>query len=426
LIATEPRRDSGGLFAPLVRTPTFQALQFRDFRLLWLGQATTSAGQWMDQVTRGWLIYQLTNSPLELGLVSAIRALPLLFFSVIAGVVADRYGRKFQLIVSQVVNAGLNLTLAMLVISGHVQTWHVYATGLLAGIVMAFQQPARQSMISDLVPPEAVPNAVGLNSMVFNASRSVAPAIAGALIAAVDVGGSYLVQSVMYGVSTIWTVQMHDPRARNAAQVAARASESIGKSTVAGGQYVWRNRAIRTVMLLVLIPSLLGQPYTSLLPVFARDILGVGPTGQGILLGAVGIGAFLGAAAVATLGNTRKQGTIMLLAALLFGLTVFAFGASPWFGLSVLLMAASGVSNVSYGTQANTLLQNHTAPGMRGRVMGIYFLNRGLSPLGALFAGALATVVGAPHTLELMGLSCAAVVLWVWFAAPELRNLGVE
>ena len=217
---------------------------------------------------------------------------------------------------------------------------------------------------------------------------------------------------------------MRDPRVRQAPTMGRDTPrESIASSTLAGGRYVWHNRAIRTVMMLVLIPSLLGQPYTSLLPVFARDVLDIGPTGQGVLLGAVGIGAFVGAVVVATLGNTRRQGTIMLAAALVFGLTVFGFGASLWFGVSVLLMALSGVSNVSYGTQANTILQSHTTAAMRGRVMGLYFLNRGLAPLGSLLAGALAAVLGAPRTVEVMGLSCALIVLWVWFAAPEVREL---
>ncbi|MEA2639731.1 MAG: hypothetical protein QOF51_1125 [Chloroflexota bacterium] len=415
-----------GLLNQLAHVRTFEALQFRDFRLLWLGQATTSAGQWMDQVTRTWLIYQLTDSPLQLGLVNAVRAVPLLFFSVVAGAVADRYGRKAQLVISQVVNAALNFILAVLVLTGNVQVWHVYATGLLAGIVMAFQQPARQAMLSDLVDPEHVANAVGLNSMVFNASRSIAPAIAGLLIAWVDVGGSYVVQGVMYAMSTVWTVQMHDPRATAPHADEAGPSpprRSFAGSTLDGAKYIWGNRAIRTVMGIVLIPSLLGQPYTSLLPIFARDILRVGPSGQGVLLGAVGAGALVGAVIVATVGDTGRQGLWMLIGALVFGLTVAGFGASPWFAVSLPLMCLSGLCNVTYGTQANTILQTHTLPELRGRVMGIYFLNRGLAPLGSLVAGALAVALGAPLTVVLMGLICAAMALWIIIASPEIRDL---
>jgi MFS family permease len=384
----------------------------------------------MDQVTRGWLIYQLTDSPLQLGLVSAIRAVPLLFFSVLAGVVADRYGRKAQLVISQLTNAGLNFILGVLVLTHQVHPWHVYATGLLAGVVMAFQQPARQAMLSDLVDEEHITNAIGLNSMVFNASRSIGPAVAGVIIAGYGTAGSYLVQGVIFALATVWTLQMHVPEPTSASaqsggrhQAARRPQASIWSSTLEGGRYIWSNSAIRLVMLVVLIPSLLGQPYTSLMPVFARDILNVGSTGQGILLTAVGIGALIGSIAVASIGNTGRQGVVMLCGAILFGLTITGFALSQWFLVSVVLMAISGLCNVSYGTQANTVLQIHTPSELRGRVMGVYFLSRGLVPMGALLAGAVATVLGAPLTVAIMGASCAGLALWVLITSPKVRDL---
>jgi MFS family permease len=173
----------------------------------------------------------------------------------------------------------------------------------------------------------------------------------------------------------------------------------------------------------VLIPSLLGQPYLSLLPVFARDVLEVGPTGQGLLLTALGAGALCGAVLVATIGNTGRQGLLMLSGALVFGVSIVAFGASPWFSVCMVLMAINGLCNVSYGTQANTLLQLHTRPELRGRVLGVYFSSRGLQPLGSLLAGSLAATFGAQRSVELMGLSCALIALWVWAAAPEVRQL---
>lgn len=408
----------------ILRLRTFEALQFRDFRLLWLGQAAASSGQWMDQVTRGWLMYELTNSPLQLGLVSASRAIPLILFSVVAGAVADRHGRKAQLVIAQITNAVLNFVLAALVVTHHVRPWHVYATALLAGVVMSFQQPARQAMISDLVDEAHLANAVGLNSMVFNASRSVAPALAGVLIAAFDVGGSYILQGVIFVVATVWTVQMNvpDPREQTG-HARGRGDGSILGSTIEGGRYIWANRAVRSVILIVLVPSFLGQPYTSLMPVFARDILHVGATGQGLLLTFVGLGALVGAFAVATVGNTGRQGLLMLLGAAIFGLALVGFSASPWFVVSLGLMALSGLCNVTYGTQANTLLQVHTPSAIRGRVMGVYFLSRGLVPLGSLVAGAMASALGAPHTVALMGGACALLALWMLVSAPDLRRM---
>jgi MFS family permease len=183
----EPGRLKRGLFA---RMHTFASLGLRDYRLLWLGQVSTSMGQWMDQVTRGWLIYQLTDSALQLGLAAALRGLPLLLFGVIAGAVADRSGRKAQLIIAQVTNALFNVLLATLVLTQRVQPWHVYVTAFLAGIAQAFQQPARQTLISDMVGPRNLLNALALNSAALNTARATGPAIAGVLITLVGVHGS--------------------------------------------------------------------------------------------------------------------------------------------------------------------------------------------------------------------------------------------
>jgi MFS family permease len=170
---------------------TFESLSIRDYRLLWLGQAGTSMGMWMDQTARSWLIYTLTDSPLQLGLSAAVRGLPMLFFGVIAGVIADRYGRKNQLIIAQVVNALLNALLASLILTGHIQPWHVYVTGFLNGTVQAFQQPARQVLIHDLVGKQHLLNAISLNSAISNLSRSVGPALCAVLIQYFDVAVAY-------------------------------------------------------------------------------------------------------------------------------------------------------------------------------------------------------------------------------------------
>lgn len=375
----------------------------------------------MDQVARGWLMYQLTSSPFDLGLSSAVRALPLLLFSMVAGVVADRGSRKTQLILSQLTNAGTEAALGILVLTGQVQPWHVYATALLAGSVQAFQQPARQAMLSDIVERPYIPNAIGLNAMIFNAARSIGPAAAGLIIAISNVGVCYLVQAAIYLAATVWTVQMREPEAQPASRDHPR--RSFLQSTLDGFRYIKGDRTIGTVMMIVLIPSVLGQPYTSLMPVFARDILQVGPTGQGLLLTAVGLGALVGAVAVATIGNTGKQGLLMLLGATVFGFALVGFSASPWFAVSLGLMAISGLCNVSYGTQANSLLQIHTPQELRGRVMGVFYINRGLVPIGSLLAGTLATVMGAQWTVALMGGTCAVLGLWLLLTNPRIRGL---
>jgi MFS family permease len=210
---TDPPAAAAGAKAPglLSRIHTFDSLSIRDYRLLWLGQLDTSLGQWMDNISRGYLIYHITSSPLQLGLAAAVRGIPLLLFGIVAGALADRSNRKTQLVVAQVTNALLNFILATLVLTNRVQPWHVYVTGFLAGSVQAFQNPARQTLVSDIAGPKHLLNALALNSMAVNSSRAVGPALAGLLIATVGVHGSYYVQAVMYVLATVWTFQMRIP-----------------------------------------------------------------------------------------------------------------------------------------------------------------------------------------------------------------------
>jgi len=420
--ALESRRITSGPIAALAHIRTFESLQYRDFLLIWLGQVCNAHGGWMDQITRGYIMYELTGSPLQLGGVSAARAGPLLLFSVIAGAVADRRGRKNQLVIAQITNMALNWILGILWITHLAQPWHIYATAVLAGLVQAFQQPARQSMISDIVPVSRIRNAVALNSMVINVSRGVGPALAGVLITAVGPGGSYLVQGGMYAVASIWTIQVKEPAHRLLASGAAE--ESILRSTLAGAKYMWTDQTVRAIMLVVLVPSVLGQPYTSLMPVFALDVLHVGPSGQGLLLTAAGVGALLGAVTVASLGNAGRQGLLMLIGATVFGVSTFWFAVSAWFPLSLFLMGINGLSADSYATQAQSLLQTYTPPEFRGRVMGVYLMNRGLVPMGSLLIGSLAEAFGAPRAVELMGSLCALLALWALISRPQVRALG--
>lgn len=445
----------------LPRLRTFESLRFRDYRLLWLGQGGTSMGQWMDQVARSWLIYQMTGSALQLGAVSAMRAVPMLAFGMVAGVVADRYGRKAQLIISQVTNAALNLILATLVLTGRVQPWHVYVTALLAGTVQAFQQPARQSLISDLVGKEHLQNAVALNSAIFNLTRSVGPAVAGGLIAVVGVDGSYYAQAALYAWATIWTIQMRVPGEAGLAEVlglgrsrkpraglvgvpraatppadpredpvrkSPRRGQSDGSffgSMKEGLDYVLGQQLILSIMLLSLAPVLLGMPYTSLMPIFALDVLGVGSVGQGLLLTSAGLGALVGALGIASVGSFRRKGMLLIGGSIMFGVSLVGFSQSSWMPLSLALLFAVGLSNASYTSQAQTIIQTLAPQHMRGRVLSIYMLSRGLMPLGSLLAGGLASWLGGPSAVMLMGVSCALLAFGVAARSPEIRDLEI-
>src|SRR6266705_2146655 len=189
----------------LVRLRAFEALRHREYRLLWYGQIFSSMGTWMDQVTRGWLIYELTDSALQLGLVRGIQAIPFLLLSPIAGSTADRYSRKMQMVVAQVVNGLVYAATALLIYIDEIQPWQVYVTGFLMAVAQVFQQPARAEMIADAVPPSHLTNAIGLNAVIFNVARSTGPALAGFLIAISGTGGAYLVQAVFFFLATLWT-----------------------------------------------------------------------------------------------------------------------------------------------------------------------------------------------------------------------------
>jgi len=402
---------------------TFVSLRLRDYRLLWLGQLSTSMGQWMDQVTRGWLIYQMTGSAFQLGLATALRGLPLLFFGILAGAVADRSSRKTQLILAQVINALLNVLLATLVFLHLVQPWHVYVTGLLAGTVQAFQQPARQTLISDIVGARNLMNALALNAMALNVARAIGPAIAGILIALTGAHGSYYFQAATFVVATLWTAQMAIP-ARSPESAAVR-REPFWHSVAAGFHFVLQDRDIRTLMILAHGPLTLGMPYMSLLPIFAKDVLHGGARLQGLLTTIIGIGSVLGSLGVASLQRRYSYGRTVVIGAFAFGVTLFAFASARDVLASSLCAFCIGLCVVMYQTQNQTMLQLLAPRHIRGRVMSIFLLNRGLVPLGTLLAGVLAEHFGGPLALQIMSLSVLGVVITVILLTPRFLKLQV-
>src|SRR3972149_10878979 len=246
-------------------------------------------GQWMDEVTRGWLIYSLTNSAVQLGLVKGIQAIPFLFLSPVAGSAADRYSRKMELLVDQVVDGFLFAVVALLIITGRIRPWHVYVTPFLMATVQVFQQPSRAALVADAVPPDTLINAIGLNATLNNIARSIGTALAGMLIAISGTGGTYFVQAIFYFLATYWTFKLRsEQRSMRSGSGHAVEGESFVQSIIEGWKFSWKNEAVRTGLLSVTLVSLFIAPFTTLLPLFAKDILGVGASGQGLLLTAMG------------------------------------------------------------------------------------------------------------------------------------------
>jgi MFS family permease len=401
---------------------TFAALRHREFRLLWSGQAATAMAMWMDQVVRGWLMYELTNSPVQLGLVHGIQAIPILVLSPIAGSVADRYPRKQQMVVAQVLAGLMYAVLTLLIISGHIQPWHVYGTAFGMAIVQTFHQPARAAMVADAVPPSQLTNAIGLSSIMFNMARSTGPALAGFLIATLGTASCYAVQVGFYLLAIVWTLQLRpDPSAATGGRGRATPGASFGQSIIEGWAFSWRNEAVRAGLLIMMCASLFIVPFTTLLPVFARDLLGVGATGQGGLLTAMGLGALCSAVLLASFGDQLPRGLLMLGGVTVYGLSVVAFAASPSFRLSLGLMTIVGLAHVSSHALVQTVVQTYSPSAFRGRTMAIFHMSSVVLTLGSMLAGTRAALVGARWAVASMGAAGALLMVTIGVALPRAR-----
>ncbi len=415
--ASQPFRGPLGI---LLRFRAFEALRHREYRLIWYGQIFASMGTWMDQVTRGWLIYELTDSALQLGLVRGVQAIPFLLLSPVAGSVADRYSRKMQVVLTQIANGLLFGATALLILTGQIRPWHVYVTAVLMAIVQVFLQPARAALISDAVPANNLTNAIGLNAVIFNAARSTGPALAGVLIAKFGTGEAYSVQAIFFFLATIWTTQLRSAERSGSGSRGAH-GESFGQSIIEGWKFSWRNEVVRTALLIVMFVSLLIVPFTTLLPVFARDILQVGATGQGLLLMAMGVGALCSAVLIASVGDRLPRGMLMLGSVTLYGFIIVMFAASHWFWLSMILMVIVGLCHVHSHALVQTIIQSYSPSEFRGRTMAIFHMSQVVMTAGAMLFGALSSILGAEWAVASMGVFGALIMIGISLALPAAR-----
>jgi MFS family permease len=406
-----------------MRLPTFQALRYGDFRLLWISQGCGSLSMWMDQVARGWLLYDLTSSPLQLGLMRGAQALPLLLLSPVAGTAADRYDRKVQIIIAQGMNAVLYGLVAVLILTGRIQPWHIYATAFTEGVISTFQHPARLAMMADAVPSNHLTNAVALGSVLFNVSRSIGPAIAGLLIWLVGAAGSYVTQAMLCFLGAALMLPLPAYLRFASSDGTHHARPSFVRATADGWSYSWNNKPVRAALLITASASLFIIPFSTLLPVVARDILDVGAPGQGLLLTGMGIGAFCSAVLVASLGDRLPRGILMLFGVTAYGLSVMAFSASPWFPLSVGLMVVVGLFHVSSHALVHTVIQTYTEREYRGRTNGIFQQTHVITLLGSAVVGGLAGALGAPTAIALMAGAGAVASVAIGILVPIARRI---
>ena len=416
----ESARSGRSPLNAMLRLRALTSLQHPDFRVLWFGHVFTSMAFWMDQVSRGWLIYELTDSTVQLGLVRGVQAIPILLLSPVAGSAADRYSRKTQILIAQMIEGAMFAALAVLILTGRIEPWHVYVTAFGMAIVQTFQQPARTAIISDIVPTKNLTNAIGLNSIIFNVARSTGPALAGVLIASFGTGGAYGTQAVFYLLATLWTLRLRAvERLSTGAHGRSGHAVSFGQSIVDGWKFSWRNETVRTALLITMFAALFIVPFTTLLPVFARDILNVGATGQGLLLTAMGVGALGSAVMIATFGDRMPRGLFMLGGVALYGLSVVAFAASPWFHLSMALMVIVGFANVCSHALVQTVIQTYSPAEFRGRAIALFHMGQVVMTVGSMLIGSLAALCGTEWSVALMAGAGALAMLAIHFAIPR-------
>ncbi len=397
----------------------FAALRHRNFRLFYAGQLLSLVGTWMQSTAQGWLVLELTDSALLLGMVTAAGSLPVLLFTLYAGVVADRVDKRRIIVAAQAGAAVLALALAVLTDTGRITVPLIMALVFLLGTANAFEIPTRQSFFVELVGQEDLTNAIALNSSAFSASRVVGPALAGALLGSVGIAACFYLNAASYLAVIAGLLAIRLPpfqRPEHTASTLANLRE--------GFAFIRGDRVVRTLVWTIAALSVFGFPYVVLLPVFARDVLNVGAQGLGWLLAASGSGALAGGITLSVLAGRVPRGRLVLGSCLAFALLVVAFALSRSFPLSLLLLAVAGFFVILNNATVNALLQSLVPDHLRGRVMSVYvFMFLGMTPLGSLQAGALARWIGAPAAVGAGAVLLALVVVGVAWRVPELREL---
>jgi MFS family permease len=393
-------------------------LRHRNYRIFMGGQLISLIGTWMQTVAESWLVYRLTGSALLLGLAGFANRIPIFLLSPIGGAIADRYNRHRIVIATQVASMVLAAALALLTLTHLVRIWHLMAIAALLGVVNAFDIPARQAFVVELVDREDLQNAIALNSSMFNGARVVGPAIAGVLVAAVGEGWCFLANAVSYIAVIAGLLLMRVPRAPAAARPASAVAH-----VMEGFQFVSRSRPILALLLLLGLVSLMGMPYSVLMPIIADQTFHSGARGLGILMGASGVGALLGALSLASRVGLRGYGRTIAFAAIGFGLSLMAFSMVRNLWLGVALLLPVGFAMMTQMAASNTLIQSMIPNALRGRVMAVYsMMFMGMAPIGALLAGSLAGWLGATTTVAAGGAFCLLGGLLFLQRLPRLRG----
>ncbi|NWG04900.1 MAG: MFS transporter [Syntrophaceae bacterium] len=399
----------------------FRALSHRNYRLFFGGQGISLIGTWMQQIAINWLVYRLTDSALLLGVVGFASRIPTFLFASLAGVLADRWNRHRVIVITQTLSMFQAMILATLVLTGTIAVWHIIFLSLFLGLINALDIPTRQSFVVDMIErKEDLGNAIALNSSIVNGARLIGPSVAGMLIATLGEGMCFLLNGLSFIAVILALLAMKiTPKKREAK------SAEVFRGLKEGFSYAFGFAPIRAVLLLLALVSLMGMPFTVLMPIFAEKILQGGPKALGFLLGATGVGAITGSIYLASRKSVLGLGRIIVITSCLFGIGLIGFSLSRLFWLSLFTMFLTGFGMMVQMASSNTVLQTIVEEDKRGRIMSFYTMAfMGMVPFGSLLAGSLADNIGAPNTVMLGGITCILGSVIFAKKLPKLREMA--
>jgi MFS family permease len=394
------------------------ALHHRNYRLYWFGQLFSVLAQNMEAVAQSWLVLEMTNSPLLLGLTGLTFSVPTIALTLLGGAVADRAERKRIMIFSQIASVTMFSLLAVLVITERAALWHVMALAFFSGCIRAFDRPSRMALLPQMVPKHDIPNAVAIGGTIWQLNKLVGPALAGMLIYLIGIGPTYLFCCAASATAVVLWLGIRLDGQRTTASAGG-----LLQNMMEGLSFIRKNEIYYTFIAMTFFNSVFGMSYLILMPVFARDILSVGSEGFGFLQSAGGAGALCGAILAAYFGHARGKGKQAISGALAFGAMLIGFAFSHSYPLSLALACLLGITSQFYMTTIHTILQLNLPDQLRGRVMSIHGLAWELMPVGGMIAGVIAEVGGAPSAVALGGAMVAGMALVVAVFLPSIRRL---
>jgi MFS family permease len=402
----------------LLVSTRFRALQHRNFQLFFAGQLVSLTGTWMQSTAQLWLVYKLTGSAALLGVFGFANQIPILFLASIGGYVGDRYNRHRGVVITQAASMILAFALAALTLSGAVRVWELILIAFLVGIVNAFDVPIRQSFLVHMVGKEDLPNAIALNSSIFNGARVIGPAIAGFAIVWIGEGWCFFVNGISFlaviGALLMMRIAKTEPTTHVGSPL---------QNFIEGFRFAMSDLPIRSALLLLSLLSLLGLQYSVFLPIFANDILHGGARGLGILMSLAGVGAVFGALHFAARTSFKGLARWIALTSTICAACLIVFSQSRWFWLSGAVLLIVGFAATSQMAATNTIVQSRVPDQLRGRIMAVYAtMFMGVQPIGSLVAGGVAKHIGAPYTLAAFGTACLAGSLFFFFRVVMRLN----